>query len=423
VRIYAITIFAAVAVGGCAGMSAQRPLQVQADALYDRNIVVVRQAPPALGGAGIEEDLVETYRLADPAARIGRGLAISLATTRGMIVLSTGGSTSAEADGAALAAANPNADYVLDVSTVDWGFDNFSGARNRYKLHYAAQLRLIDKQGETVATSRCDSEQGDADNPASREDLLAQDAALVKGYLDLATARCIEHAARNMLGLRDPEAEIVSTRGQPIRIPPPREAVSLAARPPVNAPMPSVHDFFDTSAAAAPLATPTVMATARPVATPSAAPRPRPTPQPTATPTPTAIPSAQPTPAPRRAEALAVAPTPMPTPMPTPVPTQAPAAAEAPAEDELLDTDRLSAAARASGEVVELLADTPFRDSPRLTTRINRTLPTGTEVVVRQRVYNAEGEWWFIIIPGDIGWIRSPDPIPYGSPRTGTDTR
>jgi hypothetical protein len=29
---------------------------------------------------------------------------------------------------------------------------------------------------------------------------------------------------------------------------------------------------------------------------------------------------------------------------------------------------------------------------------------------VRQRIYNAEGEWWFVVVPGDVGWIPSPDP-------------
>src|SRR5690606_21025278 len=107
----------------------------------------------------------------DPAARIGRGLAISLATERGMIVLSTGGDAVDNADGSALVAANPGADYVLDVKTVDWALDNYATARNRYRLNYVAQLRLIDARGELVAATRCESEQGDADNPASREDL------------------------------------------------------------------------------------------------------------------------------------------------------------------------------------------------------------------------------------------------------------
>src|SRR5690606_28542844 len=138
----------------CAGLSAQRPLQIPADALYDRNIVVVRQAPPALDAAGIEEDLVATYALADPAARIGRGLAISLATERGMIVLSTGGDAVDNADGSALAAANPGADYVLDVKTVDWALNS---SRNRYRFNYVARLRLIDAQGELVAATRCES--------------------------------------------------------------------------------------------------------------------------------------------------------------------------------------------------------------------------------------------------------------------------
>ena len=80
------------------------------------------------------------------------------------------------------------------VVALTWGLDNYVTARSRYRLNYAARLRLVDAQGALVATAECRSEQGDIDNPPSREALLAQNAFLVKGYLDLATAHCIEHA-------------------------------------------------------------------------------------------------------------------------------------------------------------------------------------------------------------------------------------
>ncbi|MEC9364318.1 MAG: hypothetical protein VYC42_13935 [Pseudomonadota bacterium] len=448
--------------GACAGLSPQRSADLPAEALFDRSLVVVRQPAPPLQADGIGDDLAAEYGLADPAAGIGRGLAIRLATERGMIVLSTDAEPSAVSEPAALAAAHPGADYVLDVKTLSWGLDNYVTARSRYRLNYAARLRLVDAQGALVAVAECRSEQGDIDNPPSREALLAQNAFLVKGYLDLTTAHCIEYAAARMLGLRAPEPQVASRRGEPILVPSAKPAV--ASRPvqlPAAAPMPSVHEFFDDSVVPAPTPTatpqaavlpriaaaptPTPRATVRPMPSPSPSVRPMPTPVPTPTPTlaPTPAPTSVPTPAP------AATPTPVATPVvlprppaspepaprieatarpPLPAPTAAPQVLTAPPaesrlEDELPRSDRLSPAARASGQVIELLQDTPFRDSPRIGTRISRTLPAGTEVVVRQRVYNAEGEWWFVIIPGDIGWMRSPDPIPYGSPRAGTDTR
>jgi hypothetical protein len=79
-------------------------------------------------------------------------------------------------------------------------------------------------------------------------------------------------------------------------------------------------------------------------------------------------------------------------------------------QDNLLRRDVLSEAARASGQVILVLEDTPFRDGPRRMAPVTRMLAAGTEIVVRQRIYNAEGEWWFVVVPGDVGWIPSPDP-------------
>lgn len=461
-----VATIAAGLLGACAGLSPQRSPDLPPEALFDRSLVVVRQPAPPLQADGIGDDLAAEYGLADPAAGIGRGLAIRLATERGMIVLSTDAEPSAVSEPAALAAAHPGADYVLDVKTLTWGLDNYVTARSRYRLNYAARLRLVDAQGALVAVAECRSEQGDIDNPPSREALLAQNAFLVKGYLDLATAHCIEHAAARMLGLRAPETQVASRRGEPILVPSAKPAV--ASRPvqlPAAAPMPSVHEFFDDSVVPAPTPTATPQAAARPriatapTPTPRATVRPLPSPSPSVRPMPTPVPTPTPTPAPTSVPTPAPAPaatptaTPSPAPVATPVVLPRPPASPEPAprieatarpplpaptaesqvptappaeprlEDELPRSDRLSPAARASGQVIELLQDTPFRDSPRIGTRISRTLPAGTEVVVRQRVYNAEGEWWFVIIPGDIGWMRSPDPIPYGSPRAGTDTR
>lgn len=455
-----VATIAAGLLGACAGLSPQRSPDLPPEALFDRSLVVVRQPAPPLQADGIGDDLAAEYGLADPAAGIGRGLAIRLATERGMIVLSTDAEPSAVSEPAALAAAHPGADYVLDVKTLSWGLDNYVTARSRYRLNYAARLRLVDAQGALVATAECRSEQGDIDNPPSSEALLAQNAFLVKGYLDLATAHCIEHAAARMLGLRAPETQVASRRGEPILVPSAKPAV--ASRPvqlPATAPMPSVHEFFDDSvvpaptptatpqvatlpriaAAPAPVSTPTPRPTVRPMPTPVSTPTPTlaPTPAPTSVPTPAPTPAATPNPTPVATPVVLPRPPASPEPAPRieatarpplPAPTAAPQVLTAPPaeprlEDALPRSDRLSPAARASGQVIELLQDTPFRDSPRIGTRISRTLPAGTEVVVRQRVYNAEGEWWFVIIPGDIGWMRSPDPIPYGSPRAGTDTR
>jgi hypothetical protein len=339
VRMLAVTA-AAAALAGCALGAPQQTAPVLAgEALAGKRVAVTTQPPPPLGAGSVGEDLPTAYGIGDPAARIGRGVALSLVSERGMTLLLDDG---AEAD----------ADYVIDVQTREWALDPYPLSRSRYRLKYAARLRLLDRaDGRVLVESSCRSEQGDSDNPPTRDALVADNAALVKGYLEMATAACVDVAVRESLRLRDASQSVIAAAG----------AVSGSAS----------HAAAHRTGSAEDL--PASQPDALPALRLESSQRPRPSES-------------------ARSESVQADP------------------------DQPPRRDGLSAAARASGQVIGLLKDTPFRDSPRHVSPVTTILPKGMEVVVRQRIYNAEGEWWFIAVPGDVGWIPSPDPMTRGGP-------
>ncbi len=365
-RIVAVT--AAVALGGCASnpqwWQAQQSLALTGEALVGKRIAVTTQPSPPFRAGAVGDDLTDRYGINDPAAGIGRGVALRLVAERGMTLMLDEGAAA-------------DADYVIDVQTRGWALDTFPMSRSRYRLKYDAALRLIDRSsGQRLVESRCRTQHGDPDHPPTRDALTANDAALIKGYLDRATARCVDVTVREAMGLGDTDGLMAAAGGAGAVIgspppPPPAPARSIPrpAEPPAAAAAPAATAATTASSAAAAGAIAVDATDANRIFVPE--------------------------PSPETGE--------------RPVATSSPAAA--PAEpDPRPAPGTLTAAARASGQPYFLLEDTPFRDSPRGASPVMSTLPTGMEVVVRQRIYNADGEWWFIAVPGDVGWIVSPDP-------------
>ncbi len=109
-----------------------------------------------------------------------------------------------------------------------------------------------------------------------------------------------------------------------------------------------------------------------------------------------------PAPMPPAAPAYVSAPAPMPIPAKAADAPPAPVAAPMPQQQ---PTPQLQPAVSAA-EGQRLAAATAFRGSPRLSTQ-GRLLPMGTPYKLRGQVTNAEGDWWFIGVGGDIGWIQA----------------
>ncbi len=380
-------------VSGCASTPQTLPTAGAAN-LSGQRVAVTRHPVPALEAGKLGSGLVEQYNLEDPAARIGRGVAVGLVADRNMTLLPMSGSPDSSDAVDALVANYQDADYLVDLKTLEWSIKG-------YRLNYVAQMRLISvTDGRVAVESKCRSSQGDADNPPAPEQLVQDDARLLRGYLDMAVTRCIDVLSREVLQLRDDAGPAFAELGAPMPINE-REPMMLeppASLPEVSAPVvaqaPVEPAPFEASFSDRPAPAFDAWSSAQDA-------RPPMPPKPAAP-----VQSAPTMPVPVLAETL-----PQAAPQPIYRAESAPEQAVVTPDHDIPQRDALSPAARAAGQAYFLLDDTPVRDSPRLSTR-STVLRAGTEVIVRQRVYNAEGEWWFVSIPGDIGWIPSPDRPP-----------
>lgn len=145
--------------------------------------------------------IVKENAIPDPAIAIGEQLATRLAAARGVVAVPSR-AVAASDDVAALTVAYPGADYVLDVKTFNWSFVYYPSNWARYRVIYSARLRLIDSASKkVVAETLCSTTQGDDANPPSKDDLLNNQAALLKQYLAKGATTCADLLAKDILML------------------------------------------------------------------------------------------------------------------------------------------------------------------------------------------------------------------------------
>ncbi|KMW47357.1 hypothetical protein AC240_11005, partial [Ralstonia sp. MD27] len=87
-------------------------------------------------------------------------------------------------------------------TTLQWMFSYYPTDWAHYRVTYAARLRLIETSSKQIlAESMCSGVQGDDNNPPSKDQLLDNQATLLKKYLDQAANGCVEAFARDVLVL------------------------------------------------------------------------------------------------------------------------------------------------------------------------------------------------------------------------------
>lgn len=147
--------------------------------------------------------LVKQYMVQDPAAQVAQLLAQRLVQERGMVLLAPPQTALASDDIGAVLAAQPGADYILDIKTTGWATMYYPTDWTHYKVSYSARLRLIDAHSKLVlAQQACYSVQKDNEpKPPSKDDLLAHDASLLKQRLVLGASDCMNGFASASLKL------------------------------------------------------------------------------------------------------------------------------------------------------------------------------------------------------------------------------
>ena len=95
------------------------------------------------------------------------------------------------------------ADLILDYRTFEMGYYYYPTKWGRYRVRYIGKLQLINsKSKKVIASSSCISIHGDKNNPPKKNQLLANNASMIKAFLAKATTRCSQILKTEILGLQ-----------------------------------------------------------------------------------------------------------------------------------------------------------------------------------------------------------------------------
>jgi len=145
--------------------------------------------------------IIKDNAVADPAIGMARDVASAISSRHGaQIVQSSAGSVD-ELSVAEIIDANAGADFVLDVRTHNWGFMYFPTDWKHYRVNYIAKMRLINAATRSVvAKATCKRMPKKTGNEPTRDELLANNAAMLKASLQKAAASCTEEFKAKALG-------------------------------------------------------------------------------------------------------------------------------------------------------------------------------------------------------------------------------
>jgi hypothetical protein len=91
-------------------------------------------------------------------------------------------------------------DFVLDVQTVNWSFV-YRPSLTHYRVLYSVKVRLIEThEAKLLAEAFCYRKDDDDKNPPTHEELLADQAALLKTRLHDHAAECAGELKNKLLG-------------------------------------------------------------------------------------------------------------------------------------------------------------------------------------------------------------------------------
>lgn len=146
--------------------------------------------------------IVKENNIPDPALAIRDGLIKKLEATRNIQVVATATNLVKKDDIKSLVANYQGADFLLDIKTINWMFSYYPTDWTHYRVIYNARLRLIDtKTSRVIAETMCQTVQGDDNNPPTHDQLLENNASLLKDYLSKGASQCVDVLAKDVLML------------------------------------------------------------------------------------------------------------------------------------------------------------------------------------------------------------------------------
>ena len=143
--------------------------------------------------------LVKEKGLTDPAIAIKQDLASNLAQRYHFSDVTFVSDTQPyESDPKAVSTMTGNQGVILDVRTFGWGTQYYP-FKTQYKVNYFAQARLINaSEGRLISTERCVINQPYSETAPTYDQLMANNAALLKQKLAEAKAECVHQFTAKM---------------------------------------------------------------------------------------------------------------------------------------------------------------------------------------------------------------------------------
>ena len=159
-----------------------------------------------LGALAVKDDaknMAAGVNAPDPAVEISRQLLEILHANRG--TQPAAGSVRVEPDATpehVAAAANGNAQYVLDVETRAWMISYFPTDWTHYRLNYWANARLIDTATKTVvASGKCERIPATNAGAPTWDQWSQNDGAILKREITASVEACVATLKKDMLAL------------------------------------------------------------------------------------------------------------------------------------------------------------------------------------------------------------------------------
>lgn len=144
--------------------------------------------------------IIAKNNVPDPAVSIADGLAKALDSAHSSRVVTPPVKVDSADLSTILSAANNKARFLIDTQTVDWQITYFPTSYSKYRVGYAAKARLIDSETRTViAEGFCRRIPENKELASSYEELLANDALLLKKELAIAADECVNSMKAEML--------------------------------------------------------------------------------------------------------------------------------------------------------------------------------------------------------------------------------
>ena len=147
--------------------------------------------------------IIKENEVEDPANYICEQLIPALSDKYQLVRIDTNASELKSEDVINISRVFKDADYVLDVRTINWSFIYFPTDWNNYRVIYSSKLRLIDtKKSMTIAEGFCSRVPEQDENSPSYDELLSNNAERLKQELRVSADHCIDHFKKNVFMLQ-----------------------------------------------------------------------------------------------------------------------------------------------------------------------------------------------------------------------------